>query len=322
MQFGIDISENDILSLGDDILQELLIDHTTHKNIFWATTDYELLGAGYSFDDSILPQLITGDRDRVIMPRVLKSKTNQRNRSKEMAEVFTPSWVCNKQNNLIDEAWFGRTSVFNTEGDKSWQATTVKIEFPAGKTWRDYVRDTRLEITCGEAPYLVSRYDTTTGIPIPIEQRIGLLDRKLRIISENADDSGLWLEMAQEAYKNIYAYEWQGDNLLLAREALLCTFIEYYVAKFGKMPQPKSIKYIAYIIAWNVWQMDGLKMVVPCSCDKVYSTGDLFSPEPVKQECPACKIGAHKGHIGTRCIIRDWRKPREKQKIPFVTLIK
>ena len=92
-----------------------------------------------------------------------------------------------------------------------------------------------MEITCGEAPYLVSRYDTTT--------------------------TGEWLKMAQEAYKNIYGYEWQGDNLLLAREALLITFIEYYTEKFGEKPQERSIKYIAYIIAWNVFQMDGLKGV-------------------------------------------------------------
>lgn len=78
-----------------------------------------------------------------------------------------------------------------------------------------------MEITCGEGPYLVSRYDTTTGDFIPVEERIGLLDRKLRVISENTETSGEWLEMAQKAYKNIYAFEWQGDNLLLAREALL-----------------------------------------------------------------------------------------------------
>lgn len=327
MQFGVDISENDILSLGDDILEELLKDHTTHNNIFWATGDYEHLGAGYAFDDPILPHLITGNNNKVVMPRVLKSREEQRNRSKGMAEVFTPSWVCNAQNNLVDEAWFKRRDVFNIEYTDSqdnhlWKPTTEKIFFPDGKTWRDYVHDTRLEITCGEAPYLVSRYDTTTGVFIPIEKRIGMLDRKLRVVSENCDNSGEWLEMAQEAFKNTYGYEWQGDNLLLAREAMLYTFIEYYLDKFGKMPQLRSIKYIAYIISWNLWQMDGLKMVVPCSCDNVFQAGDLFNPEPVKQECPACKSGACKGHIGTKCLIRDWRKPREKQKIPFVTLIK
>jgi hypothetical protein len=134
-----------------------------------------------------------------------------------------------------------------------------KINFPEGKTWKHYIRDTRLEMACGEAPYITSRYDTTTGEFIPIENRIGLLDRKLRVINENVEDSGEWLEAAQTAYKNIYAFEWQGDSLLLAREAMLITFIENYSFKFGKEPLLKSIQYIAYIISWNVWQMDGLK---------------------------------------------------------------
>ena len=184
-----------------------------------------------------------------------------------MAEVFTPSWICNAQNNLIDEAWFGRKDVFNVENaDHTWTVNPDRIEFPDNKTWRDYVRDCRLEITCGEAPYITSRYDTTTGIAIPTKQRIGLLDRKLRVVGENNDSTGEWLKAAQTAYKSTYAYEWQGDSLLLAREAMLFTFIDNYREKFGTMPLKKSMEYIAYIISWNAWQMDGLKGVVPNSC--------------------------------------------------------
>src|SRR5690606_26057304 len=137
---------------------------------------------------------------------------------------------------------------------------------PEGKSWKDYVKDTRLEITCGEAPYLISRYDTTTGEFIQVQDRIGLLDRKLRVINENVHTTGEWLKAVQTAYKNIYGFEWQGDSLLLARESLLVTFIENYKLKFDEEPLLKSIKYIAYIISWNVWQMDGLKGVIPNSC--------------------------------------------------------
>ncbi|MDE6002268.1 MAG: restriction endonuclease subunit M, partial [Prevotella sp.] len=156
-----------------ELLNILLKDHTTSKediqrNIFWATSDYEYLGDGYQYDSPILPHLITGDNGHIIMPRVLKSRDTQAARSRDMAEVFTPSWICNAQNNLIDEAWFGRKDVFNTEytdeqGFHRWQTSAGKIQFPKGKTWKDYVRDIRLEITCGEAPYIVSRYDNTTG---------------------------------------------------------------------------------------------------------------------------------------------------------------
>lgn len=165
-----------------------------------------------------------------------------------MAEVFTPSWICNKQNNLVDNAWFGRECVFNTEVDNpdgfhTWIVNAEPVVFPEGKTWRDYVNENRLEITCGEAPYLVSRYDTVTGEPIPVERRIGLLDRKLRIVGENTETATDWLKAAQAAYMSTYGYEWQGDNLILAREALLYTFIDYYHAKFGKDPSLKSSCY-------------------------------------------------------------------------------
>ena len=55
------------------------------------------------------------NRIHFIKPRVLKSQTEQKKRSKDMAEVFTPSWVCNKQNNLIDDEWFGYSGSFNEE---------------------------------------------------------------------------------------------------------------------------------------------------------------------------------------------------------------
>lgn len=66
-----------------------------------------------------------------------------------------------------------------------------------------------------------------------------------------------------------YGYEWQGDNLILAREALLYTFIDYFRAKFGKDPLLKSLQNIAEVISWNIWQMDGLKGVIPNSCIKI-----------------------------------------------------
>ena len=179
-----------------------------------------------------------------------------------------------------------------------------------------------MEITCGEAPYLVSRYDTTTGEPIPLQERIGLLDRKLRVICENVDVSGEWLEWAQIAYKHIYGFEWQGDNLLLAREALLWTFIEYYQAKFCKAPLVKSINYIAYIISWNLFQMDGQKGVVPDSCRNGVTERiqTLFGEEEQKVNCIGCQQENIRKHNGTYCLIRDWAN--EKKKIRFIDLLK
>ena len=335
MQAEVDILENDIREQYPDVLDILLRDHTTQRNIFWATDNYQELGIDYQFSSPILPELITGDNGNVIMPRVKKDKEMQQSRVRGMAEVFTPSWICNAQNNLIDNAKFGRENVFNTEiqlpsGTNTWIVNQDKITFPAHFNWKQYVRDNVLEITCGEAPYITSRYDTTTGEFIPIENRIGLLDRKLRVINENVETSGDWLDAAQTAYKSTYAYEWQGDSLLLAREAMLFTFIENYTMKFGKEPLLKSIQYIAYIISWNVWQMDGLKCTVPKSCiDKKEESKDIFG-EPflmVVNQCEGClKENIYK-HNGIYCLIKDWsnRDPKtgkKGRKLKFIDLLK
>lgn len=317
VQLNIDILENEIIEKYPEVLEILLCDHSTKKNIFWATNNYENLGELYRFNSEISSQLITGENGRIIMPRVYKDKVLQLSRSKEMAEVFTPSWICNAQNNLIDNAWFGIDYIFNNEillenGRKSWETTIEKIVFPEGKTWLDYVRDTRLEITCGEAPYLVSRYDTTTGEPINIENRIGLLDRKLRVINENLSSKEEWLEAAVIAYKNIYGFEWQGDSLLLAREALFITFIEYFSNRFNTDPPQKYIQKIAEIISWNIWQMDGLKGIVPNSCkDEVINISDIFETKTEIRKCKGCQTQNIKLHNGIYCNIMDWDEKDE-----------
>ena len=334
LRTDIDILENEIIEQYPDILPILLRDHTTQKNIIWATNNYEESGEAYRANAEILPELITQDNGNIIMPRVHKDKILQQSRSKEMAEVFTPSWICNAQNNLIDHAWFERDNVFNTEitlenGSKSWEVNPEKIIFPTEKTWKDYIRDTRLEMACGEAPYITSRYDTTTGDFIPVENRIGILDRKLRVINENVDNPGNWLTAAQTAYKNTYAFEWQGDSLLLAREAMLTTFIENYNYKFDKEPLLKSLEYIADIISWNVWQMDGLKGVIPNSC-KSYEMEvqtEMFTPTESKiGNCKGCEKGFIHKHNGIYCLIKDWANKdletgKRGRKIKFIELL-
>lgn len=316
MNQSIDISETVLLHQAPALMELLLIDRTTQKNIFWATDSYTSLGKGYSFKDEITIERITGVNEGVIKPRCVKSKEEQTQRTKEKAEVFTPSWICNKQNNLLDSAWFGRKNVFNTECDNEegnthlWIPSQSPISFSEedGKGWMDYVRDTRLEVTCGEAPYLASRYDTITGEFLPLTHRIGLLDRKLRIVNEHTTTKEEWLEMAMLSYKNILGFEWQGDNVLLARESLLITFCEYYQDRFNENPNEDVLKDIAYIISWNIWQMDGLKMVVPMTCHDVADTQTSFFDVESKnaKPCPGCKNNDVHRHNGVYCNVMDW----------------
>ena len=318
----IDIKENYIYRLDNELLTILLRDRSSGKNIIWATDNYSSRGFGYQSYDHITVEAITGYHGNIIKPRTEKSKKEQTDRIRDKAEVFTPSWICNKQNNLVDNAWFGTDFVFNEETDKTWIATTEPILFPSltGKTWQDYINDVRLEITCGEAPYLVSRYDTVSGYMIELSQRIGLLDRKLRVVSENTQTEKEWLKWAIKSFQNTYGYDWQGDNVLLARENLLFTFIDYYKAKFVKEPDIDILKKIADILSWNIWQMDGLKFVIPESCKEVEEGQlTLFDMNTEKQPCPGCAKNDPYAHTGIYCIIKDWKA---NKKVTFVSLLK
>jgi len=251
----VDILEKDILP---EVLALLLRDRTTGHNIVWATHDYETLGEGYGYNDEITLELITGKNVKVISPRVKKSKEQQSDRVKDMAEVFTPSWVVKK---MVD--------------------------------YLDIAIDTRcLELTCGEAPFLVSRYDATTGEPIAISERVGVLDRKLRMVSGLQLSDEDWLAQVHRAFQSTYGYEWQGDSLLLARENLLYTFIDHYEARFGSKPDVPLLQDLAEIISWNLWQMDGLTYRTPRekSEEPLQAQLSFFDEAPAKALPPLCKI--------------------------------
>ena len=322
-----DIKENAIKALDENILKILLRDKTTKRNIMWATDNYAHKGYGYQSGDEITVAAITGYRGNVIKPRTEKSKKEQTERVKKRAEVFTPSWICNKQNNAVDAAWFGRDNIFNVDIDDGWVTIDKKIEFPdiKGKAWQDYVKANRLEISCGEAPYLVSRYDTVTGKPIPVKDRIGLLDRKLRVVSENVDDEREWFEWAKTAIQSVYGFDWQGDNVLLARENVLFSFVEHHEAKFGIPPIKEELLEIAKVVAWNIIQMDGIKFVVPNSChpeeiDLQLTLMDVFDETTSEDEvCVGCAKNDHSKHIGIYSRTYDWSANRS---VEFYSLLK
>lgn len=257
-----------LINIQDDIkrlhynklLDGLLADKTTKKNIMWATDAYSSYGAEYQRDKEMQTRLLTGWNGEIIQPRALKAMAQQSERTRQHAEVFTPKWICAKMNNYADMVWFGQEDVFFHDG-----IPTEHIEFPEGKTWQQYVDSCRLEITCGEAPYLMSRYDVVTGEAIPIPERIGILDRKLRVVTENTSTEEEWLHWARRAFEATYGYEFQGDNLLIARINFVSTFEEYLQNQWHRTPTPTEYSNIARIAVWNLWQMDGLSYTIPYS---------------------------------------------------------
>lgn len=273
----LDISDEPLFGRDPELLEILLRDHTLSdpkkgiwRNITWATHDYASQGKEYAYSASIRPEHVMGDHQNIVQPRIHRDEFINGRRVKEMAEVYTPSWICNAQNNMIDRAWFGRRITFNTEVSRlsaigsdgkvkevhTWITTPGKIRFPKRRSWKTYVKSRRMEVTCGEGPYLTSRYDTTNGEYIPVMARIGVLDRKLRVLGENVTSRKEWSRGVRWALQSVYGFEWQGDNLAIARIQLLYTTIEHYMLRWGRRPQKQSIRSWAEIISWNLWQMD------------------------------------------------------------------
>lgn len=287
---NIDIRE-DYLLKKDDLLFILLQDKTTGNNILWATDSYESKGEMFAPFAQIEIDLVTGRYGSLIQPRAVKSKEEQLYRTRDKAEVFTPLSIVKQMNETFDKKIITKHN------------------------WKEYVALLKLEITCGEAPYIVSRYDPVSESQelLPIQKRVGFLDRKLRIVSKYCTNHDDWLKWVKVAFKSSYGYEWQGDSLLIARENLLYTFIDYYRDKFKKSPTLKLQKEIADIIVWNIFQMDGLRFVIPMSCknEKKINKGELtlFGKKDdyiTETPCVGCENRTAKNHNGIYVRTMDW----------------
>ena len=295
------------------VLDTLLKDRSTGKNIIWATDPPEELQTvmyePVTDRSQITTQQLGLTHYEVVLPRMMKQTDTQQQRTRKKGEVFSPAWVCNKMNNALDADWFRGLGAeesagqFTVELPQGWQTVETPVQFPVckGRTpaWVQYVQSRRLEVTCGEAPFLASRYDAATGEMIPVARRIGILDRKLRVVSENAATEDEWRKYATHAVQSTYGYEYQGDNLLLARVNLLLTYAEHLQARWQRKPIKEELQPIANIISWNLWQMDGLHLSVP---------GGKPQPETEQLDLFSMFGAAEPQPPTVSCKVKNWRK--------------
>lgn len=237
-------------SLYSELLKILLLDRSRKRNIIWATDAYK----GRDWESPVCQSSVSA-----IRPRAFKEDAEKQSRVKTHAEVFTPFEVVS-------------------------QMTETLWEDPEGRD------KTYLEIACGEAPFITSRYDTATGNPIPLEKRIGILDRKLKEAEKSAEGDEDWIEKAEAALKSVYGYEFQGDSLFIARVNVLDAFLENFVARFHRLCDRDLLLKEANIVSWNFWQMDGRTQSSPVK-GKGSVTNDLFNDNPT-------------------CRIRFWDQPK------------
>lgn len=282
--------------LDASLVAILLADRSSGAFIRWACNAYTTHGESYAADQEIYPHQV-----HLIQERTRKTQEEQRDRTKKSAEVFTPAWLCNAMINARDAVYFGREEVFNRMEAPSWTPTRKTIDFPTTTSgrrlaWERYIDARCLEITCGEAPFLVSRYDAADGRPIPLAERIGILDRKLRIIGEHTCTAEDWFHWAKRALESAYAYEYQGDSLFLARLNLFLSISEYHRHLWKRPLNRHQQEEVARILSWNLWQMDGLTATTPFVTKQGKPEDSLFDFYAITAE-----------RRPLRSLIRDWR---------------
>lgn len=226
------------------LLWDMLRDHTTGDSITGED------GEPLKINDIVGEQPI-----HPIIPRWQKAKETQAARTRKRAEVFTPTWLADKMISMIES------------------------ENQELKNWREYIGSTFLEVTCGEGAFIVTRYDPANGNPIPLNERKGILDRKLRLIRDHAGELTYyvncvipngreWYERtlarwSMGALQSTYGYELQGDSLLIARVNALLTWADHIRAMFDREPTLIETQDAIICISRNLWQMDGLTDLVP-----------------------------------------------------------
>ena len=122
------------------VLDTLLKDKSTGKNIIWATDPPEELQTvmyePVTDKSQITTQQLGLTHYEVVLPRMMKQTDTQQQRTRKKGEVFSPAWVCNKMNNALDADWFRGLGAeesagqFTVELPQGWQTVETPVQFP------------------------------------------------------------------------------------------------------------------------------------------------------------------------------------------------
>lgn len=305
-----DYNESSAFRSNLNILNILLFDRSASKDLVWATSMYKLHGDLYKKEGYITPKLISGK-----MKNLIKPSANRKSNEIDRVKLIFDSWRFDVDNDDNYGFKFDYNNVFG-EGLEEY-FNKYKED--------DFINKKILVMECEEGTCFVNRYNLETKEIVEPFKRNGIMDKKLNIINQKTDDENEWYNMVLLAYKNVYGFEYRGDNVLLTRENLLHGFVDNYKYKFGKKPSVERVTEIAKIISWNIWQMDALKFVIPHSCINVKKENFQLSIFEEENEtlsgnwCLGCRLDEHTKHNGTYCKIKDWETGKI---IKFVNLVK
>ena len=219
--------------IDESVLETLLTDKSTRRPLVWPSGP-EHPAAWMSRDDLLRPD------------------KNAEDPQAEQAEFL--EW--NRKLNSLDAAWFGHEPAFNTESASGWQTLSEPVAFDDPFHWKKYVIRPVFLFQAGRGQALVFRPFALGAQPMPYEKRMGILDRRLRIISENTREESEWLRWAESALQSLYGTDSSPLSIFQARLSAIMAVREAYAQRFGAQLPVREEKYMVTTLCWNLFQMD------------------------------------------------------------------
>lgn len=219
----------------------------------------------YQYNNEVIEALFTDilkGENTFLLPRLkrfLKS-TNQKgtltfDQAKNLVSNVNPTSkqtqpplnILNQQLNAIDS----QLLIQNEDLLTNKASNTTNFPFVT-QDIMEYITNTYFEPNCKPNSYLVTNHT------ISLEQRIGVIDRKLRLIDREMRlvggiaNKAEWFKYVIFAYQSIHGATTNLTFLIQLRLNLLNTFLEYYVNHFHCYPLDSNLYTIARIISTNI----------------------------------------------------------------------
>lgn len=266
------------------ILVTLFKDCAAGRNIVWTDDECVEFGDGFIGDNGIAIEKITNFSSGAIKPHIAKKQGRRFERIMTRAGAIVPSWLFNRMNNSIDAVWLDMRDVSYVKNDVERNSGLKRIVFheKSGRSGRVYVESHRPGITCGEASFAYSHYDTVTMDASPVGGRIGFSNRMLCVVSEKIGYCREWVRWAPAAPEASSGFEFQCCCLPTCIN-VFGTFWEHQRERWSAGMAEVETGQTVWILLWNILQLNGPICTMPANQMDIVVQFILFDYEELVQ---------------------------------------
>ena len=152
---NIDIKENNLYRLDSRLIEILLIDRTTKKNLIWATDNYSSRGAGYQSGDHISVYAIIKRNGSTLLSLALKSRKKNNLSALNRKRKFSLRLGFAMHKTILSITLGSEKKMFSIpKQKKAGRQTAKKLYSPKAKLGKIMSRKTALKLLAVKLPIL------------------------------------------------------------------------------------------------------------------------------------------------------------------------